>query len=103
LSLTLLSVTAAQARAFTVALAAGRPGLELSTELWRDYLGQELECFTCGVAIETPPAPFTQLQPDKRRDLMLATPLCPACAGLPAMVRAHRGLRLMRKMSGVAR
>ena len=29
--------------------------------------------------------------------------LCPACAGLPPLRRAHRDLRLMRKMSGVAR
>jgi hypothetical protein len=101
LPLILLSVTAAQARAFAFALAAGHPGEELSDQLWTDYAGQTAECFLCGEPITLPC--FTQLFPDKRRDQMLAAPLCGECAGLPPMVRGHRGLRLMRKMSGVAR
>jgi hypothetical protein len=100
-TLVLLTVTAAQARAFALALAAGEPGEELSAALWADYAGQAAECFLCAEPIMLPA--FTQLYPDKAPATMVAAPLCGECAALPPMVRGHRGLRLMRTMSGVAR
>jgi hypothetical protein len=98
LPLILLSVTTEQARAFAFALAARRPGLELSAELWRDYSGEPAECFLCAEPVILPC--FTQLFADKLPGRVVACPLCPACAALPPLRRAHRGLRLMRKMSG---
>jgi hypothetical protein len=101
LPLLLLTISTRQVRDFAIAMRAGADGDELAAELWREYSGEPGECFYCGAPITLPA--FTQILPDKRRDQMLAVPLCPACAALPPMVRAHRGPRLMRKMSGVAR
>ena len=74
------------------------PGFELAAELWADYLGAELECFACGAAVATPPAPFTMVLPDNTPTRMLAAPLCRACAAPPYMQRLNRCLRLLREM-----
>jgi hypothetical protein len=73
---------------------------ELAREIWAPYEGQETCCFLCDAPVVLPAC--IMCVPD-RRNMMLATPLCGACAALPPMVQLHRGLRLMRKMSGVAR
>jgi hypothetical protein len=73
-------------------------GEDLAAELWAGHLGGDAECFLCAAAIATPPAPFTQLMPDKVPDQVIGAPLCPACAALPPMLRSHRCLRLWRKM-----
>jgi hypothetical protein len=97
--LVLLNLPPRQAVAFGAAIADKRAtGEELAAELWADYLGQEMECFACGTAVATPPAPFTMVLPDKLPSRMLAAPLCPACAALPYMQRLHRCLRLLRRM-----
>jgi hypothetical protein len=73
-------------------------GEDLAAELWEGHLGGDAECFLCAAAIPTPPAPFTQLLPDKVPDQVIGAPLCPACAALPYMQRLNRCLRLLRKM-----
>jgi hypothetical protein len=88
-----------QALAFGAAIVEKRAtGEELAAELWIEYLGQEMECFACGAAVATPPAPFTMVLPDKLPAPMLAAPLCATCAALAPMVRVARCLKMLRKM-----
>jgi hypothetical protein len=99
MTLVLLNLPPRQALAFGAAIVEKRAtGEELAAELWVEYLGQEMECFACGAAVATPPAPFTMVLPDKTPARMLAAPLCPDCAALPYMRRLNRCLRLLRKM-----
>jgi len=99
LPLTLLSVPRETGRAWARALAEKRtPGENLAATLWAEHLGDVMNCFLCDAAIPTPPAPFTQLLPDKVPDQVVAAPLCPKCAALPPMLRSHRCMLLWRKM-----
>ena len=71
--LTLLSVPRETGRAWARALAEKRtPGENLAATLWAEHLGDVMNCFLCDAAIPTPPAPFTQLLPDKVPDQVVA-------------------------------
>jgi hypothetical protein len=62
MTLVLLNLPPRQALAFGAAIVEKRAtGEELAAELWVEYLGQEMECFACGAAVATPPAPFTMV------------------------------------------
>jgi hypothetical protein len=93
LPLSLLSVPREVGVAWGRAIATKQArGEDLAAELWAEsgQLGGEVECFLCGAAIPTPPAPFTLLMPDKVPDQVIAAPLCAACAALPYMTRLNR-------------
>jgi hypothetical protein len=93
----LLSLTSRQVTSLGAAAREGRAKAEdLATELWLPYAGQETCCFLCNAPVVLP-APV-QCVADKKPGLMMAVPLCGSCAALPFMVRAHRCLRLTRKM-----
>jgi hypothetical protein len=96
-TLLLLSVTTKRAASIGAALREGRAKAEdLAAELWADYAGRQTACFLCDAPVVLPA--YTQVIPDKKPGTMMAVPLCGGCAALPFMVRAHRCLRLTRKM-----
>jgi hypothetical protein len=98
-SLSLLSIPRETGVAWGRAIATKEArGEDLAAELWADHLGDDVECFLCGAAIPTPPAPFTLLMPDKAPDQVIGAPLCAQCAALPPMLRSHRCIRLWRNM-----
>jgi hypothetical protein len=96
--LTLLTVPREVGRAWARALATkAAKGADLAAELWADHAGETGECFLCGEPVTLPC--FSQLLPDyKVPDQVVVAPLCPACAGLPPMLRSHRCERLWRRM-----
>jgi hypothetical protein len=95
----LLSLTHKQATHLGAAVREGRARPEdLAAELWAPYAGQETCCFLCDAPVVLPAC--VQCVPDKKPGLMMAVPLCGACAALPFAQRAHRCLRLTRKMWG---
>jgi hypothetical protein len=97
LSPLLLNLTVAQVTALGALVREGRARPEdLAAELWAPYAGQTTCCFLCDASLVLPAC--VQCVPDKRPGLMMAVPLCGSCAALPFMVRAHRCLRLTRKM-----
>jgi hypothetical protein len=93
----LLSLTHRQATQLGAAVREGRARAEdLAIELYAPYAGQETCCFLCDASLILPAC--VQCVPDKKPGLMMAVPLCGSCAALPFAQRAHRCLRLTRKM-----
>jgi hypothetical protein len=72
----------------------GADALEICRDLWASHTA--LSCFICDVEITG--QPFTLIMPAKARAKATAAPLCPTCADLPPMLRAHRGEKMLRKM-----
>jgi hypothetical protein len=63
--------------------------------MWDEH--EQIECFVCGHPnVESPV--FAEIMPDQN-DQLLALPLCLICRALPALIRWHKCLELMQKMS----
>jgi hypothetical protein len=93
----LLSLTTRQVTSLGAAVREGRAKADdLAAELWAPYAGQQTVCFLCDAPVILPCG--VQCLPDKKPGLHMAVPLCVTCAALPFAQRAHRCLRLTRKM-----
>jgi hypothetical protein len=73
----------------------GADAYEICADLWAGY--SDISCFLCDIAI-VGQQPFTLVLPSKVRTKSTAAPLCPTCAALPPMLRAHRGEKMLRKL-----
>jgi hypothetical protein len=90
----LIEIDKAAVRDALAQIRRGADAYEICADLWASHT--DLACFVCDTAITG--RPFTLIMPAKARTKATAAPLCPSCADLPPMLRAHRGEKLLRKI-----
>jgi hypothetical protein len=90
----LIEVNRKDVQAALAQIRCGANAYAICSDLWTAYT--DISCFICDAAIAG--QPFTLVMPSKARNKATAVPLCPTCAALPPMIRAHRGEKLLRKL-----